>query len=286
MTIRKIITLSFLTLCLISLKAQTKDSVATLKKSVDYLPKAGEFGIGIDATPIFNYVGNFFNQTSNNKLDFSSPVLYGKYYLTDNEALRAVLMVSSTNQNDVSYVRDDAAWFLNPQSNKQVTDANKLSDQQYFVSIGYQKFTGETRIRGFYGAQILGGYNYSKNTYTYGNPMSEINPTPSSIYAYNGNKDRLLQSINTNSFHIGLGGIAGFEYYILPKVCIGGELSLNLVYTKGNQLSTKSEQVIGDQVVKIDKAVSPGSSDLTIKTSRFTPNGYEEHLGFYVMFHF
>jgi len=286
MNIKTIITFSFLILSLISMKAQTKENDATSKRSVDYLPKAGEFGIGIDATPVFNYVGNLFNQAGSNKLDLSSPVLYGKYYLSDASALRGVLMVSSTNSNTSSYVRDDNAWLLNPLSNKEVTDAYKLSNQQYFVSLAYQKFIGQSRMRGFYGAQVLCGYNYSKNTYTYGNPMSEINPIPSSIYVYNANKDRLLESINTNSIHVGVGGIAGFEYYILPKVCIGGELSLNLVYIKGSQLSTKSEQVVGDKVIETDKAVSPGSSALNIETSRFTPNGYEEQLGFYIMFHF
>lgn len=286
MNIRKIITVSVFALGIVAAQAQTKEIESEPAKKADFLPTAGQFAIGVDATPIFNYVGNIFNNTFNNSLDVSSPAIYGKYYLSDESALRAVLKISSTNHNDLSYVRDDAAWFQNPLLNKEVTDRNHSSNQQYFVSVAYQKFIGKSRLRGFYGAQVLCGYDYSKSTYTYGNPMSEANPTPSSIFSYSSNNSRLLQSINTNSFRVGLGGIAGFEYYVLPRICIGGEISLNLIYSKGSQLSTKSEQVVGNKVITVDKAVSPGLNDLSIKTSRFTPNGYEEQLGFYVMFHF
>ena len=286
MKLNKIIALSILVLSFIYVKAQTNDNEVISKKTVDYLPKAGEFGIGVDATPIFNYMGNLFNATSGNKLDFSSPVLYGKYYLSNETALRAVLSIQSINHKDMFYVRDDAAFFLDPLANKKVTDSKNASNQQYFVSLAYQKYIGVSRLRGFYGGQVLFGYNYSNTTNTYGNPMSEVNPTPSSIYPYTNDKTRLLQNVDVNSYHVGVGAIAGFEYYVLPKLCIGGELSLNLVYTKGSQLTNKTEQVVGNAVVTSDQTVSPGSSDFSIKTSRFTPNGFEEQLGFYVMFHF
>lgn len=281
-----IVTLFFLNLCLVFVQAQTNENESISKKNVDYLPKAGEFGIGADATPVFNYIGNMLSAAGTNSLNLSSPVVYGKYFLSDETALRAVLLVSSVNHKDLYYELDDAARFADPLSNSQVTDTRNLSNQQYFFSLAFQKFIGKNRIRGFWGAQVLVGYGYSKTINTYGNSMSEINPTPSSIYNYNSNKDRLLQSVNANDFRLGGGGIAGFEYYVLPKLCIGGEVSLNLVYTHGGQLSSKSEKVIGDQVITSDVAVSPGLSDFSIKTSRFTPNGFEEQLGFYVMFHF
>ena len=284
--IKKVITLSFFVLCFISMQAQTKDNETGSKKNTDFLPKAGEFGIGVDATPVFNYLGNIFNNTVGNTLDLSSTVLYGKYYLSDETAVRTALGISSTNNKTLDYIRDDAAWLTDPLSNKQVTDTRNINNQQYFVSLAYQKFIGKSRIRGFYGAQVLCGYNSIKTNYTYGNPMSEVNPMPSSKYAYDASGSRVLQNITVNSFKVGCGGIVGFEYYVLPKVCIGGEISLNLIYTDGKQLSTKSEKVVGDKVVTSDKAISPGNSDISITTSRFKPNGYQDQLGFYVMFHF
>ena len=234
---KKAITLSFFILGLLSIQAQTKDNELGSKKNMDFLPKAGEFGIGVDATPVFNYIGNLLSAAGTNKLDLSSTVFYGKYYLSDETAVRTALGISSINTRNVDYVRDDNAWLVDPLSNKQVTDAQNVSNQNYFVSLAYQKFIGKNRIRGFYGAQVLCGYSAIKTNYTYGNPMSEINPTPSSQYAYSTGS-RVLQSISTNSIKVGLGGIVGFEYYVLPKVCIGGEISLNLIYTDGKQLST------------------------------------------------
>jgi len=286
MKTKLIIVLISSVLCFVPLNAQIKGNDSISKSNREYLPKAGDFAIGADATPIFNYLGNMLSSAGTNTLNLTSPVIYLKYYLTDMSAIRAELLISSDNSNVLYYVRDDATWFANSLSNSQVTDAEKLSNQEYFFSLAYQKFIGIKRIRGFYGLQVLGGYDYSKTINTYGNPMSEINPTPSSIYNYDSNQNRLLQSINTNDFRIGAGAIAGFEYYILPKLCIGGEVSLNLIYTHGGQLSSKSEKVVGDQVITSDVAVSPGYSNFSIKTSRFTPNGYEEQLGFYVMLHF
>jgi len=286
MKVQKVITLILFVLCIVSLQAQTTKNDSTCKKHADYLPKAGELGIGVDATPIFNYLGNLLSSAGNNTLNLSSPVVYLKYYLTDNSALRGILSVSSIDQKDLSYVRDDAAYILNPLSNKQLTDLKNTSNQQYSMSLAYQRYTGKSRLRGFYGGQLIGGYTYSTTTYTYGNTMSVVNPRPSTIASYGFDSSRPLKSINTNSMFIGGGGIAGFEYYVLPKLCIGGEVSLNIIYTKGSQLSNTTEKVVGDGVVKSDQATSPGSSQLSIKTSRFNPNGFVEQIGFYVMFHF
>jgi hypothetical protein len=286
MKTKTIIALIFPVLCLFTAMGQTNgnDSIPTTRW--DDLPKAGEFGIGLDATPVFNYLGNMLSAAGTNTLNLSSPVIYGKYYLTDMTAVRAVLLVSSVNHKDLFYVLDDAARFADPLSNRQVTDTKNTLTQAYFFSLAYQKFIGKNKIRGFYGLQLLGGAKSVKNINTYGNPMSELNPTPSSVYVYTAAKDRLLQSITTNEFRFGAGAIAGFEYYVLPKLCIGAEVSLNLVYTHGGQLSSKSEKTIGSEAITSNTAVSPGLSDFSFKSSRFIPNGYEEQLGFYVMFHF
>ena len=38
----------------------------TSKKGEPILPEAGDWAIGIDATPFLNYAGNFFGKTTNN----------------------------------------------------------------------------------------------------------------------------------------------------------------------------------------------------------------------------
>src|SRR5690554_8175712 len=58
-----------------------------------YFPKAGDFGIGIDASPFLNYLGNAFNGSSNNQLKLGDNTLYFRYFLSDDAALRLALQI-------------------------------------------------------------------------------------------------------------------------------------------------------------------------------------------------
>lgn len=257
------------------------------KVKPDYLPVAGDFAVGADVTPVLTYLGNLFSNAGNNTLDMSSPVLYGKYYLTDMSALRVVFLTDLNTSNDRYYVRDDEAWYVDPLENAQVIDVVKQKTNDFFVSVAYQKYIGKKRLRGFYGGQVLGGFYSDKVEYVYGNPMSELNPTPTiapGIGYVSG--ARPLERMNTKNFETGLGLVAGFEYYILPKVCIGGELSVNAVLRKSGQLYSRSEKMEGDERVQIDKALDPGSSSFKLESFRFSPAPVDKHMGLYVMFHF
>lgn len=249
-----------------------------------YLPQKGNFAVGADATPVFNYIGNIFNGTLDNELDLSTPLIYFKYYLTDMTALRGVVGVAAGSQQTSTYVRDDAAWYSNPLSNAQVTDVKSDITNNIYVSLAWQKFIGENRLRGFYGIQVFTNYNKDKTNYSYGNPMSELNPTPSSAYGYIGD-ERKLTELNQRAIAIGAGGIAGFEYYLMPRLCIGGEVSLNLVYTQDLQRYSKSEKMINDIATPIDRAVSPGGHSFGVETLSFTPQTMQ-HVGLYLMLHF
>lgn len=265
--------------------AQT-DSTKTEAPKVhnSYLPEKGNFAIGADATPLFDYVGNMMNGTIGNTLNLSAHVIYAKYYLTDNTALRTVLGINTTTKSDLFYVADDAARMANPLSNAQVTDKKTDNSNGYYLSLGLQKFIGEKRLRGFYGAQLFTEYGKDKATYAYGNPMTSLNPTPSSNSVYLAG-ERKLSEVTSHDFMVGAGGIAGFEYYVAPRLCIGGEVSLNVVYTQKMQTYQKSEKMQSGKVVAIEKALSPGGHELNFQTSSFTPNTFQ-HVGLYVMLHF
>jgi len=271
--------------------AQT-DSTKTEAPKVhnSYLPVKGSFGIGADATPLFDFVGNMFNGNLNNSLDISTPLIYAKYYLTDFTALRMVVGVQNATNNQLKYSPDDAARLANPLSNADVTDGLKNSVNQYLVSVGVQKFIGEKRLRGFYGGQLFGVYDKDKSEYTYGNPMTSLNPTPNIAYLYTGGA-RTLSEVTIHDFKIGAGAIAGFEYYLMPQLCVGGEVSLNFIYTQNLQLYKKSEKMVGDKLTLVDKANAAGGHDFSILSSSFTPvapgnSKMFQHVGLYVMLHF
>ncbi|MDD3078350.1 MAG: hypothetical protein PHH37_04480 [Paludibacter sp.] len=284
MKITKILTVMLLVVG-ISVQAQEEN------KTENYLPEAGNFAIGADASPVFSYIGNLLSAAGTNSLDLSSPVLYGKYYLDAKTAVRAILYINSATADNAYYAQDDAAVALDPLSNAQVTDVRNVKINEYFLSGGYQKFIGEKRLRGFYGGQLFANYSRTMTSYEYGNPMTEFNQAPST---YMGNLATRPLSVTTvpATFQIGVGGIAGFEYFIMPKLCIGGEISLNFVYQHSGQSYTKSEQYIsGNDTNEVDVAVNPGSSAFSVQTLRFVPEGTVvpvpvQHAGIYVMFHF
>jgi hypothetical protein len=262
--------------------------------SEHYLPQAGNIAFGVDATPLFNYIGNLFNGTNtapgnSNTLDLSSSAIYGKYYLTDKIAVRGTIAISGIHHKDEAYVRDDFAFYLDPLSNKELIDTRTNINNDYFTSFALEKFVGERRIRGFMGVQILFGYQSITDKNCYANPMSALNPLPSiapTLSGYTTSNERTLEVRSKNSTRIGGGFIAGVEYFIFPQLCIGGEISLNAIYIRNGQLYTKSETFVSNSVIASDKTYSPGGNELAIKSFRFTPNGYTEQLGLYLMFHF
>lgn len=278
------ITILLLAIIVVQVAFAQSDStkIATVKSK--YLPEKGNFAIGADATPLFDYLGNMMNGTIGNALNLSTPLIYAKYYLTDNVAMRTVLGINTTTKSDLFYVADDAARMANPLSNAQVTDQKNDNSNGYYLSLGLQKFIGEKRLRGFYGAQLFTEYGKDKATYAYGNPMTSLNPMPSSNWLYVAG-ERKLSEVTAHDFMVGAGGIAGFEYYVAPRLCIGGEVSLNVVYTQKMQTYQKTEKVQSGKVVAIDKALSPGGHELNFQTSSFTPNTFQ-HVGLYVMLHF
>lgn len=283
-----IIVIALILCCQISIQAQSTVENDTSIQVHSFLPQAGSFAIGVDATPVFNYLGNMFNNTVGNTLDLSRPAIYAKYYFSDKVALRAVVAISSTNNRDDFYVKDDAAWFVDPLSNKQVVDSRTVANSDHFTSLAIQRFIGNTRLRGFVGAQVLYGAQSSKSINGYANPMSELNPTPTiaPAFIYSAANERALEVATVKAYKVGAGAIAGFEYFVLPQLCIGGEISLNAIYSHKGQLYSKSERMVNNELVNVDKAISPGGNEFAVETFRFTPNGYTEQLGFYVMFHF
>lgn len=277
----KIFALLFATVSL-GISAQQADSVLRSKKGTPILPQQGDWAIGADAAPYLEYLGNMFNNTANNSLNLGSQKLYGRYFLSNNTAIRVLIGISDYSTVNRSYITDDAALFQNPLSLAQTEDSRTNKYRTNSFNLGYQKFRGYGRLRGFYGANLMYSINRTIANYAYGNPITAANPKPSSVFPYTGNS-RLLYSDSGWNQSIGAGLIAGVEYYFLPKVCIGGEISASVFHSWASQENSKSESWNGSVVVESEKASSPASRISTgIETSR--PANYGGSL--YLMFHF
>jgi len=260
------------------------------KHGVPILPQAGDFAIGVDALPYINFFGRFFSSTNGLQLGADN-TLYGKYYLDNNTAIRAEFYTSHVNSTDRNYVYDDAAMLLNPNSLAQVGDLLETKEHEYGIGVGLQKYRGYGRLRGTYGGQISYYRSTTTADYTWGNQMNGLNSAPSSTNwnnfrnTYNPASRMVKGTMGAiNSFAVT--ALAGVEYFFLPKICIGGEVGLSFVYSKQGQSNFTYEEVqdiSGTPTrLEIDRAVSPGDSELSVQTWQYgAPTGR-----IYVLFHF
>ena len=240
------------------------------KPEKNYLPEAGDVTIGVNAVPFLNYLGNMFGKMNDNKinpkkiggvpavpgLDNPTMSIFGKYFLTDQTALRLNVGIGINSITQSGYVTDDAAAVNDPLSVAEVEDTYKYRNSGMSIAVGYEWRRGSKRLQGFWGGQAILAYSNSKHFFGYGNAITEINQDPSQYDDFNnwdfsvtqptleniGNNSRLLMQSDGRSWTYGLGGFVGVEYYIAPKISIGCEMSLNLLWTTGGKKYQKSER--------------------------------------------
>ena len=240
------------------------------KPEKNYLPEAGDVTIGINAVPFLNYLGNMFGKTQNNSINpaeiggvpavpgLNNPTMsiFGKYFLTDQTALRLNVGVGINSTTQSNYVQDDAAVAEDPLSVDKVEDSYKYRNSGMSVAVGYEWRRGGKRLQGFWGGQAILAYSNSKHFFGYGNAITEVNQDPTQYDDNNnwtfpttqptldniGGNSRLLMQSDGSSWTYGVGSFVGVEYYIAPKISIGCEMSLNLLWTTGSKKYQKSER--------------------------------------------
>ena len=256
------------------LQAQDTEQASVSKSgsTSDILPAAGDIALGADALPYLNYLGNMFNNTANNTLALGKQNLYFRYYLTETTALRLILGINSTNNINNYYVQDDAALSADPLSQAKLIDKENVYIKGIDINVGYMMTRGYNRLRGFYGAQLGYGFNRTSFDYQYGNSLTIANSAPSAAnttqFAGGRLAKRLLEKDNGLVQNINAGLFMGVEYYFLPKICIGGEVTLNFQYQWGSQSNSKYEQVVGSQIVQTDEVAAPGNKTIFLGTWR------------------
>ena len=201
------------------------------KKGQDLMPVAGEIGVGVNAIPVFNYIGDIFGLSSNNtSLDtnkfigyFGSQTLFGKYMLTDDNAIRVNLRVGQQNTTTTVDVVNDLAG--HPDSLTSDVFRGRQSDIN--IGVGYEFRRGKNRLRGIYGGELLWSRSKQKGNYTYGNAFGVTNPAPSttdfSLLSATPQTNRIRSFDNGTIQGLGVRLFGGIEYYFAPKICVGTE---------------------------------------------------------------
>ncbi len=268
-------------------KTRTESKSLYSKKGDYVLPQAGDISIGVNALPILEYMGNVFGKTASNPLNITQTNIYGRYFLSDDMALRVNFDMHRNKDVDRTFVQDDKEAMTNPTSQAKVKDVHKYKDEDFTLMVGVQKYRGYGRLRGFAGA--LGGYGLEvdKHKYTYGNNITEINqkPTVADASVWTGN-NRLLNSTKRTN-HLFLGGVVGVEYYFAPKMCIGIEGHLMGHFSFDGREQSQSETWGGTEVITLDKTDNDAPDNYSdIDTDYGTATGVRPSAGVYFMFTF
>lgn len=259
----------------VSLFAQ--ESTLKGKNGQSILPEAGDIGVGFNAVPLLNWFGNTFNNNSNNTYAgnnrflnmFGNSVVMGRYMLTDKTAVRLHFGFNYLNVSESRYVTSDAA--NNPE--EKVLDTRTRGNGNFNLGAGYEMRRGKGRIQGYYGADFVLGLGIANgSTYTYGNGYSATNTIPTSTnWGANliGN-ERILSTGNRTTLSATVRPFIGVEYFVAPKLSIGGEFGWGISYAGSFESSETVESYeTSTNTVLIDVNKLPASGVFSFGTDNF-----------------
>jgi len=268
--------------------AQDSDATNTNKRGVYLLPEAGNFAIGIDAEPIFYYLGNFFSTSLSDAPYFDSykNTVYGKYFLRNNRALRTRLAFGMGNTTNKSYVTDHVKFLADPTTEDKVID---IEHNLYFdveFGIGYEFRRGKGRVQGFYGGEISFGAGNEKQSWCRGNYMTSDVRTPFTCTnfttgAYSQQGTRTTEIKSGTMLFAGLSCFVGAEYFFAPKISIGGEFGLGVAFSTADKSEVTTETWNAtDNTYQVKSVKSFSPLPRTIAAGKLTGGKI------FIMFHF
>ncbi len=220
--------------------ASAQTGEITSNRGENWLSQDGDWGLTFDAQPILNYVGNLFNNTSNNNIgnglwwpgaqQSANPLLSynqmfaitGKKLVDANTAYRGKLRIGFGSFAETELVSVIPTPTPAPFPDQTVEDRTRDNNFNLVLGAGLEKRVGSTRVVGVYGGEVLVGLGSSRRSFEYGNAISADNALP----------QRATEERNGSTFGLGLQAFAGIEWFFAPKMSLGGE------YTWGLMLSS------------------------------------------------
>jgi hypothetical protein len=244
----------------------------TSKKGEPYLPEAGDWSIGIDATPFLNYAGQMLSNAGASSPSFNfltaNQSIVGKMFKDEKTAYRGGLRIGfggtkTINKVDTRYADPAAApsSYSFPSEAPMVENTRKVSNRNIALSGGIEMRRGKTRLQGYYGGELGIGISGTSKKYEYGNSLVAPTSTTPGITVDSDDSfgdgnvvavgtpvsqgqigdARITQQKGGGTFSIGLRGFIGAEYFILPKMSIAGEFGWGLALNKTGAMKTTYE---------------------------------------------
>ena len=222
------------------------------------LQKSGDYGIGIDAVPVVDFVldktrifSNSAPSSAGSIINFYNPfTISGKYMTSDNTAFRGLLSLGYNSETKKNFVPK-----VGSTSGEKVEDANRSSDLFVYIQAGKQFYRGNRNLRGFYGYDgILGITRENMKSNSYGNDLS-----------VNNSASRVVSSHSGTEISLGARVFVGAEYYLIKNLSLSAELGYGLLYMMNGGGSSTSEKFEGGEV-KSETTELAGSSEFTLNT--------------------
>jgi len=262
----------------------------TSKEGAPILPEAKDWSIGLDATRLIKNAN--FNFVSN------SQAITVKYFKNAKTAYRIGVRIGLNNWVTKNMVPDRVAATSSivayPAATALKENTWRKTTSAIGLTFGIEKRRGAFRLQGIYGVE--GGLFISSNTdnFTYGNklnatssPQMLIDPSKDAMTSTNfGNANnidtvpaiqgvqgpaRITQRKNGTSISIGARIFIGAEYFLLPKMSLGGEFGWGLSFSTTGRSETKLESIGQSNV--------PGQTGASVRSTT-VDGGVTNHYGF------
>jgi hypothetical protein len=222
----------------------------TNKNGLVVTPETGDYAIGVDATPFLGYFGNMLNGNTNNGapdwgFTNNNAMITGKMFTSETMAYRAALRIGFGSTTMTNPVEDDAST-----ATPTVYTEDKMKSSGTFIGLGggLEWRRGKNRLQGYWGGMAMVGFGSGRTTYTYGNAFSSTNTDPTSTTDFVagtsapvGLLGRTTETKSGTMIMFGLRGFVGAEYFVLPKLSIGGEFGWGLAFESQGAGSTTVE---------------------------------------------
>lgn len=273
------------------------------KKGRSILPEKGDWGIAIDANPLFKFISsvtNFSGSDSNLITPNFNPLnnglsVSGKYFKNATTVYRGTIRLYNVDTVNVIYLNKFNATppsqtpnWPNNLTPEQVKDIHKNKEWSIGIGGGIEKRKGtKYRLQGIYGAEVSLIISGKGDKYNYGNNLVNNTTTSAlddniSLYtsSFNNNANilnstdyqaRILKKTNGNTFAIALRGFVGAEYFFTSKISLGGEFGWGMGWYRTGKGQLIQEGIdykdeLGNLIpegVIVDKIKSKNSNTVT-----------------------
>jgi hypothetical protein len=227
---KKIFISVLLLIVTVGIYAQSETEVLKTKRGVPIIPAVGDFAIGIDATPFFQFAGNLFSNSNPYYPSFGFTAqapgsIFGKYKASATTTYRATLLIGYTSET----IKEGNS------TDPDVIDKMNASALSIGLSAGIEKHREIFgRLSGYFGAQAgvrndpWAFYDNTEGRYYYGKFSFKDGNDSNNDYTESGG----------SKISVSAGGFLGVEFYIAPRIALAGEYGYYLnFYSQGKRVA-------------------------------------------------